>query len=151
MNKVNIYSDGAYSRLRDVGAYAYMAQYLVFDANLKTWLIKKEARFSQKIDVTTNNRMELMGVIEGLKLLKIPCEVEVFSDATYVTNTINKWIDKFVKDPKRLNLDLMIELKKAIGFHKKVTATWVRGHDEHIENEIVNEMAQRAAGTWRGK
>jgi len=57
---------------------------------------------------TTNNRMELQGVIEGLKLLKEPCDVEVISDSSYVVKAINEWLEGWVrKDFKKVkNVDL---------------------------------------------
>ena len=57
---------------------------------------------------TTNNRMELQAVIEGLKLLKEPCDVEVVSDSSYVVNAINEWLEGWVKkDFKKVkNVDL---------------------------------------------
>lgn len=150
--KVIIYTDGAYSRLRNVGAYAFILQYLVYNKEHEEYELKKEASISNTVISTTNNRMELMAVIEGLNYLKKPCDsIEIVSDATYVVDTVNKWITSFIKDPKRLNHDLMLELHKAIKRHKSVTAKWVRGHSSDIRNQRVNELAQKAAGTWKGK
>lgn len=146
-----IYSDGAYSRLRNVGSYAFIVQYLVFNKEHEEYQLIKEASVAKEVVSTTNNRCELLGAIEGLKFLKHPCDVEIISDATYVVDTINKWLPNFIKDPTRLNHDLMIELHKAIKQHKSVKATWVRGHSSDIRNQRVNELAQRAAGTYKGK
>lgn len=150
-SKVILYSDGAYSRIRDVGSYGFIAQYLVYNPEHDIYQLKKEASFSKRVENTTNNRMELLAAIEGLNFIKKPSDVEIVSDATYVVNSINLWINKFIKDPNRLNLDLMIELKKAIDKHKTVKAIWVRGHNNHIPNERINEIVQREAGTWKGK
>lgn len=151
-SKVLIYSDGAYSRLRNVGGYAYIIQYLVYNKEHELYELKKENSFAKEVISTTNNRMELQGVIDALNCLKRPCdEIEIVSDATYVVDTVNKWITSFIKDPKRLNHDLMMDLYNAIKRHGKVTAKWVRGHSTDIINHRVNELAQKAAGTWKGK
>ncbi len=149
--KVIIYSDGAYSRLRDVGSYGFIAQYLIYNKEHELYELKKEASFSKKVEVTTNNRMELLAAIEGINFIKRPSHIEVISDATYVVNTLNGWLEKFVKDPNRLNLDLMKELYQAVKKHKSVKGIWVRGHSNHIPNERINEIVQREAGTWKGK
>lgn len=151
-SKILIYTDGAYSRLRNVGGYAFIIQYLVYNKEHDLYELKKENNFSKEVISTTNNRMELQAVIDALNYLKKPCsDVEIVSDATYVVDTINKWITSFVKDPKRLNHDLMFALYQAIQRHGKVTARWVRGHSKDIINQRVNELAQKAAGTWKGK
>ncbi len=147
---VNLYTDGAYSRSRNVGAYAYKLQYceVEYDQILK---IISEKTDAVCVESTTNNRMELRAVIEGLRALKRPCTVYVYSDSTYVVDTINKWISSFIRDPKRLNHDLMIDLWKEILKQTHVKAIWIRGHDGHPENDIVNELAQKACGTWKEK
>ena len=150
-SKVLLITDGAYSRKRNVGGYAFLVQYLVYNKEYELYELKKESSFAKQIINTTNNRMELQGAIDGLNYLKHPCNVEILSDATYLVNTVNSWITSFIKDPKRLNHDLMILLYEAIKKHKSVKATWVRGHSDNMLNEIVNELAQKAAGTWRGK
>lgn len=150
-SKVVLIVDGAYSKTRNVGGYGCILQYFIYDLENELYQLKKEHSFSATIEDTTNNRMELLAAIEGLKFIKIPCEVEIISDSTYVVNTINIWINKFVNDINRLNLDLMIELYKAIQKHKSVKAKWVRGHSDNILNERANKLAQIAAGTWRGK
>lgn len=150
--KILIYTDGGYSRLRNVGGYAFIIQYLIYDKEYELYKLHKEASFSKEVISTTNNRMELQAVIDGLNFLKRPCDnIEIVSDATYVVDTVNKWISAFVKDPKRLNHDLMLELHKAILRHKNVTARWVKGHSKDIINQRVNELAQKAAGTWKHK
>jgi ribonuclease HI len=148
--KVILYADGAYSRSKNIGGYAFIIQFLKWNEEYKLYELIKEKKFSDTIISTTNNRMELMAVISGLQCLTKPCQlVEVVSDSTYVTNTINKWIDSFVLDSTRLNLDLMIQLHKEIKKHKIVKGIWVRGHNGDTINERVNELAQKAAGTWK--
>jgi ribonuclease HI len=150
-SKVLLITDGAYSRKRNVGGYAFLVQYLVYNTEYELYELKKESSFSKQIINTTNNRMELQGAIDGLNYLKHPCHVEIISDATNLVNSVNIWINSFIKDPKRLNHDLMVLLHAAIKRHKSVKATWVRGHNGNTLNEIVDELAQKAAGTWRGK
>jgi len=95
---------------------------------------------------TTNNRMELRGVIEGLKLLKEPCQVEVVSDSSYVTKAINEWLEGWVKKEfkKVKNPDLWKAYLEAAAPHQ-VKGTWVRGHNGHPENERCDTLAREAA------
>ncbi len=95
---------------------------------------------------TTNNRMELRGVIEGLKLLKEPCDIEVISDSSYVIKAINEWLDGWVKKEfaKVKNVDLWKAYLEAAAPHH-VRGTWVRGHDGHPENERCDALARAEA------
>lgn len=95
---------------------------------------------------TTNNRMELQGVIEGLKLLKEPCDIEVVTDSSYVANAINKWLQGWVaKNFKKVkNIDLWKLYLKEAKPHT-VRATWVRGHNGHPQNERCDYLATQAA------
>jgi len=91
---------------------------------------------------TTNNRMELRGVIEGLKFIKEPCNVTVISDSSYVVNAINSWLEGWVKRSfkKVKNVDLWEEYLEFSKPHT-VTGVWVRGHDGHEENERCDKLA----------
>ena len=95
---------------------------------------------------TTNNRMELKGVIEGLKALKEPCAVEVISDSSYVVKGINEWLGGWIaRDFKKVkNPDLWIEYIEVSKPHK-IKATWVRGHNGHDENEKCDLIAKEQA------
>jgi len=95
---------------------------------------------------TTNNRMELQGVIEGLKLLKEPCEVEVISDSSYVVKAINEWLAGWVRKnfAKVKNVDLWEAYLEAARPHT-VQGTWVRGHNGHPENERCDVLARTEA------
>jgi ribonuclease HI len=99
---------------------------------------------------TTNNRMELRGVIEGLKALKEPCEVEVISDSSYVVKGINEWLANWVKRSfkKVKNPDLWQEYIEVSKPHK-IHATWVRGHDGHEENERCDDIAREVAQKYK--
>ncbi len=97
---------------------------------------------------TTNNRMELMGVISGLEALKYPCEVVVTTDSKYVYDAVtNGWAKKWqknnwIKSDKKpaLNSDLWERLLKLLDVHK-VEFRWVKGHAGHPENERCDELA----------
>jgi len=99
---------------------------------------------------TTNNRMELLGVIEGLKVLKEPCEVEVISDSSYVVKGINEWLTNWIKRgfKKVKNPDLWHEYVKVSEQHS-VIGTWVKGHDGHEENERCDEIARSKAEAFK--
>ncbi len=107
---------------------------------------------SQGFASTTNNRMELLGVIAALEALKRPCEIEVVSDSQYVVNAFNQhWIDGWLKrgwknakkEPVK-NADLWKRLLNAIRPHD-VSFRWVKGHAGHPENERCDELATMAA------
>ena len=107
---------------------------------------------SQGYRKTTNNRMELMGVIAALEALKRPCSVEVHSDSQYVVNAFNKnWVAGWQrrgwknasKQPVK-NPDLWKRLLQAKGPHD-VTFVWVKGHAGTELNERCDELATTAA------
>lgn len=95
---------------------------------------------------TTNNRMELRGVIEGLKLLKEPCDVEVISDSSYVVKAINEWLAGWIRKSfaKVKNVDLWEEYVEVSQSHT-VKGTWVRGHNGHPQNERCDTLARDEA------
>jgi ribonuclease HI len=100
---------------------------------------------------TTNNRMELAAVIEGLRRLKESCTVEIITDSEYVKNGMTKWITnwkrngwkKADKQPVN-NQDLWMILDKLVNEHK-VTWTWTKGHASHTDNNRCDELACEAA------
>jgi len=97
---------------------------------------------------STNNRMELTGVIVWLSKLKEKCDVQVFTDSSYVVNWIEKWwAEKWksnnwmrTKSEKAINYDLWEKLLLEVSKHK-VKFNWVRGHNWHEENERCDELA----------
>jgi len=107
---------------------------------------------------TTNNRMELTAVIEGLSALKEPCEVELCSDSTYVIDSIQKkWVYNWQRKGWRksdnspaLNVDLWQRLLPLLETHK-VSFVWVRGHTGHPENERCDQLAVAYYTRLRGK
>lgn len=96
--------------------------------------------------MTTNNRMELRGVIEGLKALKEPCSVEIISDSTYVVKGINEWLSGWQKRHFRnvKNVDLWKEYAQISKPHR-IKAVWVEGHRGHVENELCDKIAKEEA------
>ncbi len=147
MPGVELYTDGACSGNPGPGGWAYILRHGPSGA---------EREDSGGDPATTNNRMELSAVIEGLRALKTPSSVEVYSDSKYVLDGLASWLDQWIKRGWKTaakkpvkNEDLwrdLDELRKthALSFH------WVRGHNEHPENERCDAMAvearDRAAG-----
>lgn len=142
---VTIYSDGSSRGNPGPGGFGTVLHYVT----PKGELVKLE--LSQGYVETTNNRMELMGVITGLEALNRPCDVKVVSDSQYVIKAFNEhWIDSWVKSNwKRksgpvLNSDLWKRLLKAMEPHR-VSFEWIKGHAGHPENERCDELATQAA------
>jgi ribonuclease HI len=109
-----------------------------------------EKRISGAEAQTTNNRMELMAAIEALASLKRPCSVSLTTDSQYVKKGINEWMADWKRrgwktaDKKPVkNLDLWQRLDEAARRHT-VEWRWVRGHTGHVENEMVDALANRA-------
>ena len=141
MKNVTIYTDGACSGNPGPGGWGAILQY---------GTAKKELSGSEPS--TTNNRMELLGVITGLEALKRPCRVEVHSDSQYVVNAFNQhWVEGWLKRGWRnagkqpvKNVDLWKRLLAAKEPHE-VTFHWVKGHAGHPENERCDQLATAAA------
>ena len=100
---------------------------------------------------TTNNRMELTAVIEGLRALKRPCEVDLYLDSQYVRQGITEWIAGWKargwrtasKQPVR-NVDLWQQLDALVGgAGHRIRWHWVRGHTGHEGNERADALANR--------
>lgn len=146
MTNVNLYSDGAARGNPGPGGYGAMLIFIDSGGTLHT----KE--LSQGFERTTNNRMELLGVIQGLEALKHGCQVDVYSDSKYVVDAFNQhwvegWLKRGWKNSKKepvKNKDLWLRLLDAMGPHE-VTFHWVKGHAGHPENERCDELATTAA------
>lgn len=140
MKKVIIYTDGACSGNPGPGGWGTILMYED---------IKKE--FSGGKKDTTNNVMEITAVIEGLKLLKYPCEVEIYSDSAYVVNAFNQdWITNWKKNGWKnskkedvKNRELWEELERLIKEHE-VTFIKVKGHSDNEYNNRCDELARKA-------
>lgn len=98
---------------------------------------------------TTNNRMELLAVIESIKALKEPCEVLLYSDSRYVCDGINEWLKNWIaKNFKEVkNKDLWEAYIKASKPHK-VIACWVKGHSGEPHNEMCDKIAKEMAQSY---
>jgi ribonuclease HI len=101
--------------------------------------------------LTTNNRMELMAAIQGLKALKRPCRVTLSTDSRYVMDGLTKWIHGWLKNGWRTsdkksvkNADLWQDLLNAAKPHR-VEWKWVKGHAGHPDNERADKLACDAA------
>lgn len=146
MSNVTLYSDGSSRGNPGPGGFGTVLHF----TDSKGELHVKE--ISQGYNNTTNNRMELMGVIAGLEVLKRPCVVEVVTDSQYVANAFNKnwiagWKKRGWKNAKKepvKNKDLWLRLLDAVAPHR-VSFTWVKGHAGHPENERCDELATTAA------
>ena len=140
MEKVVIYTDGACSGNPGPGGYGSILMYKD---------TKKEISGGSK--ETTNNIMEITAVIEALKLLKFPCEVEVYSDSAYVVNAfLQGWLENWKKnnwrtagkDPVK-NKELWQELDSLCSIHK-VKFIKVKGHSDNEFNNRCDELARNA-------
>ncbi len=107
-------------------------------------------------EATTNNRMELMAVIEALRVLKKTCRVKIVSDSSYVIKGMTEWIKGWQKknwmnSQKKpvLNRDLWETLLKLSDLHD-IDWVWVKGHRGHIENERCDALAREAIMNGKG-
>lgn len=134
---VEIFTDGACSGNPGPGGYGVVLRYGT-----------REKELSGGDSSTTNNRMELLGVITGLAALKEPCQVTLTTDSKYVVDSITKgWVynwkkNNWIKSDKKpaLNVDLWEQLLPLLEKHK-VTFKWVKGHAGHPENERCDRLA----------
>lgn len=140
MKEVKLYTDGACSGNPGPGGYGAI---LIFNGK------KKEISGGEK--ETTNNKMEIMAVLEGLKMLKEPCEVTVYSDSAYVVNSIDKgWIygwkkNNWKKSDKSTvkNIELWEEMLRLMNIHK-VKFVKVKGHSDNEYNNRCDALAVKA-------
>jgi ribonuclease HI len=145
---VELYTDGACSGNPGPGGWAYILKHPASGS-------VREA--SGGDPQTTNNRMELQAVIEGLSALKKPSVVELYSDSQYVLNGLKEWLKGWKakgwrtasKQPVK-NQDLWMALDELVSRHK-VTFHWIRGHSEHPENERCDQLAVAASRAAAGR
>lgn len=138
--KVTIYTDGACSGNPGPGGYAAVLMYNGTE---------KEIVGAEK--ETTNNKMEMMAVIKALEALKFPCDVTVYSDSTYVVDSIEKgWIygwkkKNWIKSDKKpvKNVELWERLLKLMEIHK-VNFVKVKGHADNEYNNRCDKLAVNA-------
>lgn len=136
MKKIEIFTDGACSGNPGPGGWAAILKY---KDNVK--------KISGFVPNTTNNRMEILALINALSILKESCEITVYSDSKYVVDSINKnWVlnwqkNNWMKKNKKVpNSDLWYTLLNLMKNHK-IDFIWVRGHSGHPENEECDKMA----------
>jgi ribonuclease HI len=140
VKKVQLITDGACSGNPGPGGWAAILRY--GDKKKELWGCEKH---------TTNNRMELTAAIEGLRVLKERCVVEIVTDSEYVKKGITEWIHGWkrkgwmtaAKKPV-VNQDLWQELDEQVNAHN-TTWTWTKGHADHEDNNRCDELATRAA------
>lgn len=137
--RVNVYTDGACSGNPGKGGYGIIME----------WVGKPYIKeFSEGFRLTTNNRMELLAVIVALEQLKKEgVQVLVFSDSKYVIDSVEKgwvfgWVKKGFKDKK--NADLWKRFLKVYKKHQ-VKFKWIKGHNDHPQNERCDQLAVAAA------
>lgn len=137
---IELYSDGGADPNPGKGGFGVILSYK-----------GRRKEFCQGYKLTTNNRMELMGVIVGLSKLKTKSNVQVYTDSKYVINGITKgWANKWkqnnwyrTKTQKAINSDLWEMLLNEVAKHN-VQFNWVKGHSGHLENERCDALATYA-------
>lgn len=142
MDKVEIFTDGACKGNPGTGGWGAL---LICNGH------EKELFGGERN--TTNNRMELLAVIEALKALKKPCEVIVHTDSQYVQKGISEWIHGWkargwktaAKAPVK-NADLWQALDAAQAPHQ-MDWRWIKGHAGHVGNERADQLANRGVMT----
>ena len=145
--RVTIYTDGA-ARGNPDGPGGYGAVISYVDARGQEHIKELSCGYKK----TTNNRMELMGVIRALEALNRPCQVDLWSDSQYVVKAFNEhWIDNWCKNGWKTagkkpvkNVDLWKKLLEVMAPHQ-VTFHWVKGHDGQAYNERCDVLATSAA------
>ena len=139
--KIEIYTDGACSGNSGKGGYG-----IVMKVPEKNY----EKRYSQGYRLTTNNRMELLAVITALEKLKsTENDIHIYTDSKYVVDAIQKkWLQSWMKIgfKNKKNPDLWKRMIPLLKEHK-TTFHWVKGHAGHLENEICDQLAVKAAQT----
>lgn len=139
--RVLLFTDGACSGNPGPGGWAYILQHP------QTHTEKIESGCAEQ---TTNNRMELTAVIRGLQALSRPSRVELYADSQYVLNGLSDWMDGWKKRGWKTagkkpvkNQDLWQELDALRSTHE-ISFHWVKGHDNHPENERCDTLAVEA-------
>ncbi len=144
-----LYTDGACSGNPGPGGWAAI---LVHPTSGK----RREISGAERL--TTNNRMELTAAIEGLRTLKRPANVQVYSDSRYVVQGMSEWIRDWIRRGWKtaakkpvLNEDLWRELHRLAGEQASASFHWVAGHSGHEENERCDVLAVKAYQDLMGR
>ena len=136
--RVEIFTDGACSGNPGAGGWGAILRY----KDVEKELSGGEAQ-------TTNNRMELMAVIEALSALKRPCNISLYTDSKYVMSGITEWLANWKQNGWRTankkqavkNVDLWQRLDELTQQHE-IRWIWVKGHNGHAENERCDALAR---------
>lgn len=146
MDKVTIYTDGACSGNPGPGGWAAV---LIAGEHTK--------EISGGEASTTNNRMELLGVISALELLRRPCEVTLFTDSQYIEKAVNQgWLKSWKargwkrKEGELKNIELWQRLDGLLARHA-VTFRWVKGHAENEYNNRCDRLAVAEREKFAGR
>ncbi len=138
-DSVEVFTDGACRGNPGIGGWGAILRYG-----------DKERLLYGAEDHTTNNRMELMAAIEALAALTRPCEISLTTDSQYVRKGITEWVAQWQRNGWRTsakkpvkNADLWQRLLEASSIHQ-ITWHWVKGHSGHAENELADQLANRA-------
>ncbi len=145
MKKVTLYTDGACSGNPGPGGWGAILKYGAH-----------EKEISGGAAETTNNRMELTAVIEGLSILKESCEVDLYSDSKYVIDALSKgWVWSWQKNGWKkadkkpaLNIDLWEKLLPLLARHT-LHYIWVKGHAENEYNNRCDKLAVAESQKWQ--
>jgi len=136
---VEIFTDGACSGNPGPGGYGAILKY--------GDITKEISGYDAK---TTNNRMEMMAVIEALRQLKRPCRVRLYTDSKYVMKGMSEWLPRWIRNnwltsQKRpvMNRDLWEEIVNLSKSHE-IEWNWIKGHQGHLENERCDQLARDA-------
>lgn len=139
MKKVEIFTDGACRGNPGPGGWGVVLRYN-----------QQEKYLSGAEKLTTNNRMELSAAIQALLALKEPCVVEITTDSIYVRDGITQWLANWKNNNWRSsrkkpikNQDLWLKLEEVAAGHQ-ISWHWIKGHSGHRENEIADELANKA-------
>lgn len=144
MKQVDIFTDGACSGNPGLGGWGAILRYKG---------VEKEISGAQ--EATTNNRMELLAVINALKMLKEPCKASIYTDSQYVMKGATEWLTGWVKNSWRTadkkpvkNSDLWQDIHLLNKTHC-LSWHWVKGHQGHPENERCDLLARNAIESLR--
>ena len=138
-NDVIIYTDGSSRGNPGPGGYGIVME------DCKTGFSKQ---YSKGFQNTTNNRMELLGVIDALKKLKkTKLKITVFTDSKYVVDSVEKkWVFKWkiIGFKNKKNVDLWLKFLKLHELNN-ISFKWIKGHNNHPQNEICDKLAYKAS------
>ena len=137
--RVQLFTDGACKGNPGVGGWGALIESSYFTKELKGYE-----------QLTTNNRMELIAVIEGIKSIEKNATIEITTDSMYVKNGISQWIDNWKKNDWKTsakkpvkNKELWLELDELVQNYS-IKWKWVKGHSGHPGNERADQLANAA-------